>query len=212
MITGERQPIGWVRDDSARRLRDLELQAQFIERRIMRVRYVEIQYDGPPQPMWGASNFDSLDYGLELDLDDSTTRSIIWMQKGRNEAILAAEGPLVPTQLLPDAAIAVWDVTDRWDELGPRSISSISAVWSRHVFGPAINSAGQQVAPGGQSDLCLLTVILRALDGREAVITLGGRDTDGTYRYIADNVSVFFSVEEARKARVYLAGDSDLIT
>ena len=71
MRTGERQPIGWVRDDSARRLRDLELQAQFIERRIMRVRYVEIQYDGPPQPMWGASNFDSLDYGLELDLDDT---------------------------------------------------------------------------------------------------------------------------------------------
>jgi hypothetical protein len=212
MRTGEREPIAWVRDDSTRRLRDLELQAQFIERRIMRVRYVEIQYDGPPQPMWGASNFDSLDYGLELDLDDGTTRSIIWVQKGRNEAILAAEGPLVPTQLLPDAAIAVWDVTDRWDELGPRSISSISAVWSRHVFGPAINSAGRQVAPGGQSDLCLLTVILRALDGREAVITLGGPDSDGTYRYTADNVSVFFSVEEARKARVYLPGDSDLIT
>jgi hypothetical protein len=211
MRTGERQPIGWVRDDSARRLRDLELQAEFIEHRIMRVRYVEIQYDSR-QPMWGASNFDSLDYGLELDLDDGRTRSIIWMQKGPNEAILAAEGPLVPTQLLPDAPIAVWDVTDRWDELGPRSISSLSAVWSRHVFGPAINSAGQQVAPGGQSDLCLLTVILRALDGREAVITLGGPDKGGTYRYLADNVSVFFSVEAARKARVYLPGDSDLIT
>lgn len=178
----------------------------------MRVRYVEIQYDGPPEPMWGASNFDSLDYGLELDLDDTTTHSIIWMQKGPNEAILAAEGPLVGTQLLPSSAIAVWDVTDRWDELGPRSISSVSAVWSRHVFGSALNSAGQQVAPGGQSDLCLLTVILQALDGREAVITLGEPDPDGTYRYVADNVSVFFSIEKARKARVYLPGGSDLIT
>lgn len=113
--------------------------------------------------------------------------------------------------LLPDAAIAVWDVTDRWEALGPRSIASIIAAWTRWAFGPAINSAGQQVAPAGQSDLCLLTLVLRAQDGREAVITLGESDRDGSYRYSADNVSVFFSVDEARKARVLLPGDPDAI-
>jgi hypothetical protein len=200
----------WVGDEAARRRRDLELQNQLVGHRIKGVRYIELRYEGHPGPMWGGASFDSLDYGLELDLDNGTTWSVIWMQHGPNEALLVDEGPLAPIHLRADAATAVWDVTERWDALGPGSISRITSVWTRHGFGPAYDSSGQQVAPAGKSDMCLLTLLLRGPDGRETAITLG-EDIDGGYAYTADNVSVFFSIDEARQARVLLPGDADAI-
>lgn len=86
----------WVDDDTARRRRDLEMQRQLVGHRIKQVRYFELRYEGHPGPMWGAANFDSLDYGLELDLDNDTTCSIIWMQQSRNEGLSVSEGRLVP--------------------------------------------------------------------------------------------------------------------
>lgn len=206
-----RELTAWVDDDASRRRRDLELQRHLVGHRINQVRYVELRYEGHQGPMWSGANFDSLDYGLELDLDNDTTWSVIWMQRGPNEGLLVDEGPLAPTHLRADAATGVWDVSERWDALGPRAISSITTVWTRHSFGPTLNSSGQQVAPASKSDICLLTLVLRADDGRETAITLGQRDRDGGYSYTADNVSVFFSIGEARKARVLLPGDPEAI-
>ena len=198
----------WVKDEGERNRRELELQQHLVGRMIKHVRYTEARYGGWFGPMWSRATWDALDYGLELDLDDEKTWSVIWKQQGHNEALLVYEGQLRGSELLADAGV-IWDVTEHWSAVGPHSISSVTSVWTRHGFGPALNSTGQQVAAAGQSDLCLITLILAADDGREAVITLGDIGTDGSYTYSAENVVVFFSVAEARKAEVLLPGDPE---
>ena len=204
-------PAAWVKDDLERRRRDLELRDQLVGHEIARVRYVELRYEGQSRPMSSGPSFDSVDYGIEFDLNNQTTWSVIWLQRGHNEALLLRRGPLVPS-LVGAEGSKVRDVTDHWVTSGPASISRLSTVWTRHGFGPAINSAGEEVAEAGESDLCLITLILGGAGTREAVITLGERNMDGTYGYTADNVAVFFSVREARVAHVLLPGDPEAIS
>jgi hypothetical protein len=198
------EPNGWVSSDAERHRQEEELRQQLVGHRIERVRYMELRYEGHPEPMWRGARFDSLDYGLELDLDDGTTWGLIWKQQGHNEALLVYPAPLVPTQLRAQADTAVWDVTDHWGTAGPLAISTVTPTWMRHRFGPAVNQAGEQVASAGESDLCLVTLILTSDGGREAVITLGQREADGSYGHSHENVAVFFSVDEARHAHVLL--------
>lgn len=201
----------WVKDQGARRRRETEIQEKLVGRRIKKVRYIELAYEGQPGPMWHAGAlWDSVDHGLEIDLDNDQTWSIIWKQHGPNEALLVYEGLLRPAELLPDAG-TYWDVTDHWHALGPHFIARVSTVWTRHSFGPALNSAREKVAEAGESDLCLTTLILRGDDEREAAITLGEDHGDGLYRWSATSVAVFFSVAEARKAGAMMPGDPDII-
>jgi len=203
---------GWASNEPECDRWDEELRRGLVGRRIARARYVELHYEGHPGPMWRGASFDSLDYGLELDLDDGTTWAFIWKQQGHNEALLVYPGQLVPSQLRADARTTVFDVTDHWHAAGPPAVSEVTPVWMRHRFGPAFNRAGEQVANSGESDICLLTLVLTSEGGREAVITLGQREADGSYGYTADNIVVFFSVIQARTARVLLPGDPDAIT
>jgi len=202
---------GWVSSDSERRQWEGELRRRLVGRRITRARYVEIDYEGKPEPMWRGAGFDSLDFGIELDLDDGTTWAFIWNQRGHNEALLVYPGQLFSSPLRSDAHTAVYDVTDHWNAAGPMAVTTVTPVWMRHRFGPAFNRAGEQVASSGESEMCLLTLVLTSEDGREAVITLGAREADGSYGYRHDNIVVFFSIIEARNARVLLPGDPDAI-
>lgn len=203
---------GWVSNDAERHQWDGELRRRLVGRRIARARYVELDYEGHPEPMWRGAGFDSLDFGLELDLDDGTTWAFIWNQRGHNEALLVYPGQLVPSQLCSDAHTAVYDVTDHWHAAGPHVVTTVTPVWMRHRFGPAFSRAGEQVASSGESDICLLTLVLTSEGARQAVITLGQREADGRYGYIHDNIVVFFSVVEAHNARVLMPRDPDAIT
>src|SRR5687767_10597255 len=114
MKSTDDEPKAWVSDEAERAHREQALRQHLTGRSIERVRYVEIRYEAPLEPMWRGASFDSLDYGLELDLDNATTWSIIWKQSGSNEALLVCPGPLTPSQILAGADTAVWDVTPRW--------------------------------------------------------------------------------------------------
>lgn len=105
--------VPWVADEAAKEA-DERRMAGLVGHRIERTRYVELDYaglDDTPEPAWPGKGFDSLDLGLELDLDDGATWSFIWLQAGHNEGLLAFEGALKPTQLREDAG-RVWDVGD----------------------------------------------------------------------------------------------------
>ena len=172
-------------------------------RRIERVRYLEIPYGvhdygdpaQTPQPMWsGIDRFDSIDYGLELDLDNGALWSVEWQQAGLNESLRPADGPIARGHGFTESwETAVWDVTDRWEARGPRVISSVTTIWVR---------------AGRFADMSLVTIILSAEDGRVAVITLG-EERDGAFVAIPDNVAVFFSVGAAATAGVLLADQID---
>jgi hypothetical protein len=71
----------WVVDEREQRRHNAELRRSLVGRRIERVRYVEIRYDEPPSPAWTGPLFDSLDFGLELDLDDCETWSATWTDR-----------------------------------------------------------------------------------------------------------------------------------
>ncbi len=204
-------PRGWVADEPTRQERAQQLSRRLAGRRIERVRYIELAYDGYDAPMWPGPDFDSLDFGLELDLDDGVTWGILWQQDGYNETLLVSSGHLEDL-LQGRPAMRTWNATEHWHEHGPTLLDGVTSVWTRHSYGPARNRAGEQVSKGGESGLCLLTLVLSASSGREAVISLGGRKSvEEGYWYVADNVVVFFSADEARRARVYLPGDADAI-
>ena len=70
-----------------------------------------------------------------------------------------------------------------------------------------------QLDDGRESDYCLITTLLWSDDDHCAVITPGGEANpdDQVFTYLADNVAVFFSLEEARAARALLHGDRDAL-
>jgi hypothetical protein len=202
-------PMAWAwnadeRDEVERRL------ARLIGRRIEGIRYVELGgYEGPLAPTWPGPIFDSVDYGLELDLHDGATWSFIWKMLDINLGLLAYRGTLSTNQIDPDAAIAVWDVSDHWRARGPEDIAAVASVWTRHAVGPGfLMATGDQVAGVRESAMCLTTVILTSRDGREAVVTLGDRGAGGTYGFNPTNLAIFFSDAEARAAGVLMPGNA----
>lgn len=185
----------WVADDAARRAHEARV-AEMVGRRITAVRYFEL---GGPEPEWPGADFDSLDYGLELDLDDATTWWFSWLQAGPNEGVLATEGRLVGTRLRDDMDFGIYDVTDRsgWPGVVGRPLEAVEAVWIRHEWDP----------PRDGTHLCVMTWLLRHSTEGVVVITLGGRSPDGSLSPSPDDVSVFFSLAAARRRCVFLPGD-----
>jgi hypothetical protein len=180
-------------------------------RAFLGVRYVELSYDG--NPAWDAGTFHSIDFGVELQLDDGATWAVTWDQAGHNEGLMVYAGALA-SELRPDAEVATWDVTALWRDRFPTGFSGVKCVWTRHAYGPAYTGPRWEtrVDDGGESDLCLVSVILAGDGPGQAVITLGeSGEPDGSYGYRPDNVAVFFSSEEARRAGVLLPGDADAV-
>jgi len=186
--------------DATARQADERRVAALVGRSVVAVRYVELDYSdggGTAEPLWGGEGFDALDFGLEFDLDDGTTWSFIWRQAGHNEGLLAYEGTLRPAQLMEDAG-RFWDVgsDSGWSAMLDRPVQAVEGAWLRHQWDVR-----------GESDLCVITWVLRFEGDRDVVITLGDRREDGCFHYIADNVAVFFSLDEAKRRDVLLPGD-----
>jgi hypothetical protein len=191
---------------------DAPLSAAFVGRQLTGVRYVEINYG---EPAWDAGRFHSVDYGIELDLDDRATWAVIWQQRSWNETLLTYRG-LIREELRPDADVSTWDVTDVWHMRFGRRVDRVETVWTKHRWGPAFGGPRfeTQLDAGHESDYCLITVLLASEDDGCAVVTLGGDAADGrgTFTYLADNVAVFFSVIAARDAGALLPGDAHALS
>ena len=189
-----------------------ELCDALVGREIVGVRYVELDYE---EPGWDCGSFHSIDYGVELDTDDGRTRCFIWQQKGWNETLLSYAGT-IREELVPDAEISTWDVSEIWRDALPRPVRSVETTWTQHVWGPSFGGPNfeTRVDDGHESDYCLITVRLSSDGDNHVVITLGGDANSPeprTFTYLADNVAVFFSLEEARRERALLPGDPDAL-
>jgi hypothetical protein len=193
---GAEERLAWVRNQAERAVHERYLR-RLVGRAVVRVRYVEIQYEGLTEPAWLGGVFDSLDFGLEMDVDGGATWSVIWKQGGRNEGLLVYQGSLVGSEIMEGSSIAIWDATDRWRELGPHVIASVIPVWTRPFE--------------EESDLCLGALVLASEDQKKAVLTLGDRGRDLSYKPSHDNVAVFFSLDDARSAGVVFPGDHNAV-
>jgi hypothetical protein len=196
------QRHGWVTSSDERGRIEASL-GELSGRPLSAVRYVEMVGDGTP--LWDVGSFHSIDFGVEIDLEGQVTWSITWQQRGHNETLLAYAGTIA-SAMKPDAELAVWDLTPLWRERFPEGFAGIDCAWTRHVFGPA------DTGDTHESDACLVSLVLNGRTGEQAVITLGGESQyqAGVYTYLADNVAVFLSVAEARRANVILPGDQDI--
>jgi hypothetical protein len=151
----------WLRDD-AQKPDVQETVDRLVGHAITGCRYVEIDYAGG-QEGWRGANGDVLDYGLELDLGNGETWSMIWEQTGCNEGLNVRPGRLVPESVRADGS-AVRDVSDRWLELGPGTLTEVQLEWD---------------------DLSLGTIQLVGDNGRTTVITLYGSDEVRVYFSVA---------------------------
>jgi hypothetical protein len=202
-VTTHGWQVAWVENDHERDAG--ESHARSVEgRRITKVRYYGLKYEGSPSPSWHADGFDALDYGVELDLDDGTTVAMIWKTFNHNEALLVYSGRLEGRELVRGSA-ASSDMSTHWLEHGPHQIGSLAFAWMRWEVGPSRNAAGEVVSPARNTDLCLQTVAI--YDGpRTALITTGEPDDQGRYTPQPTNVAVFFSAAAARAAGVSTPG------
>ena len=102
---------------------------QLVGRTIRAVAYFEIPYEDG-QPMWNRESdvFDSLDFGLELTLDDGSTFSVTWGTEFTQYNVSIRRDAL---RFVDGESARRWDVQQRWRErrLLDTPIASARAVW-----------------------------------------------------------------------------------
>jgi hypothetical protein len=190
------RPWSWVatgqeRDERvghARRLVGLVLQA---------VRYVDIDYFraevaaghvGPRrvtaaaewrEPVWCCAGFDSVDYGIELQMRGGRVFSVTWDPPGMREGIGVRELPLLGTGVRADAGVAIWDVGDRggWAGLLGADVTDVR-----------LHYASWRGRGGG---FWCPRITIR-VGGAAVELLLGQAGPDGQLHSAADNVAVLF--------------------
>ena len=190
-------PRAWIADWRERPGEDSRLTALLLGR-VERVRYVEIAYD--EGPMYGGGGFDSVDFGIEIDLAGDRHVAMAWVQSGDGEGILVHPERLQPDQIDPEADVATWDVTDRWHERAGRRIDHVSSLWSRWRYQP-----GDRL-----TDYMLEGVRLRWDSGHETIVVRGERHFEtGAFRWTDANLAVFFGEASAKAHGVALEDHAD---
>jgi hypothetical protein len=94
-------------------------------RALTAVRYADLDYENE-LPYWHEGDRDTVGHGLELDLDDGSTWSVIWEQGGSSAGLGIWAEPLMPNHL---RLARIWNVTRHWRRRGPRTISQIETFW-----------------------------------------------------------------------------------
>lgn len=140
------------------------------------VRYFDIDYEvlrsgitpaGPrvvtepeewASPSWRFEQCHSLDYGLEIETTSGRVFSITWDPPGTMEGVGLREEPLVGPAIVPDAAIAVWDVSERSE-------------WQHHM-GRVVSGLTMHYRPWGSSDAWWCPRISITIDGTPIDILL----------------------------------------
>lgn len=156
-------------------------------RRVMRVYYYEIPYE-TGAPSWNRDVMDTLDFGLELEVESGQIFSITWGDEFVQYGISISENSLTMNVI----DVRVWDVTmaSRWSSIIGQMIVDIDTYWSwvesddeRQYYPQDI----RLVFESGQS------VFLSAAQYVE--------DSDELLGF-ADEVTVIFSDDVARHYRV----------
>ncbi len=93
---------------------------------ILEVTYVELDYESSG-PMWGSQSpyFDSLDFGVELALDDGSSVSITWEGDYHQYGVSLSEGPLK----LKSGPVS-WPASERWRDVLKTPIKRAGVFWS----------------------------------------------------------------------------------
>jgi hypothetical protein len=115
----------WVTNGADASIVTDALERVLIGRSITAVRYADLDYE-TEIVSWYEGDHDVVGHGIELDLDDGTTWSVIWEQRGDDEGLGVWRGPLVPEHL---KEARFWNVTDRWCRRGPREIAAVEIFW-----------------------------------------------------------------------------------
>ncbi|MFD6139440.1 hypothetical protein [Promicromonospora sp. NPDC060271] len=146
-------------------------------RAITAVRYADLDYEDE-LPYWHEGGRDVVGHGLELDLDDGSTWSVTWEQRGNDSGLGIWAGPLMPDHL---RLARIWKVTRHWRRRGPRTISRIETFW------------GPEWPPGDSgpsSALSLGGLVLHDFDhDRRAIVVIDERF----------DVRIYFSPRGARR-------------
>ena len=162
--------------------------------RVVRVRYHEIDYlndDGRPLavPAWnGSPDFDSLDYGLDLTMDDGAVFHVTWGTE------FAQYGVTVQTEPLHDvSAVRAWDVSasSRWATLVGKRITSADVFWSWF-----------ELADGSQRTEYPQDLRLTFEDGSHVYLSACEVREGGFRTGMADHITVFFGNEVAESHQV----------
>ena len=162
---------------------------ELIGKRIVRVRYYEIEYQDT-ENMWSSDDrFDSLDFGLDLLADDNSLFAISWGSEFYQYGISPDKNNL-PTS----NGYRCIDVTNisRWVDFLNISIADTRIVWSwvqeSGLFKRKIHYP---------QDL-----ILSFDNNRRVFISALQIENDDSFWGMTDNVTVFFDKETATKFKV----------
>lgn len=105
--------------------------ASLVGARVSGVRYVELTHEGLPEHWHENPDLDSLDFGLEFDLDDGRVVSIAWDWQFESHDLNVFEGALQPERVSSGAAIYDVGNRSRWSELLGRRIEDARLDWAR---------------------------------------------------------------------------------
>ena len=96
--------------------------------RISKVKYFEINYEGG-QEYWNSDlGFDSLDYGLDLEMESGAIEGIIWGSEFYQYGVSLVSASL-DTELKSCQKIDVTKIS-RWHELIGNEIINVKVIWS----------------------------------------------------------------------------------
>ncbi|HET8930028.1 MAG TPA: hypothetical protein VFN21_05160 [Acidimicrobiales bacterium] len=169
---------------------------QVVGQRLRRVRYFVIDYfreERAPglsghrivvddaewmSPTWACEGFDSVDFGVELEMVNGEVFSVTWDPPGRTEGIGIRLRPLTGSALLEGADVAIWSVEDR-------------SRWSK-VMGRPIAGIELDYRDWGQPEGFWCPSMRLSFTEHTVVMVLGDQDRAGALAPSADNVAVLF--------------------
>jgi hypothetical protein len=130
--------VQWLIVDvtSPERRRDLRaVVASFVGRRLRRVRYCGLRYDGDQTVDWDYDNWHHPEMGVEFELDDGSRCSAVWGDAfGKFNIDFAAEpiGAWFPHVADVTEHFRVWEATDhpRWTSLIAGPVLAAALVWA----------------------------------------------------------------------------------
>lgn len=159
----------WALSPGLRKAAEVSLE-RLVGKTIVGCRYVGVT-PVPGEPHWQQPTHDELGYGLELDLDDGSTWSVIWEISALGEGLNIHPDRMYPDTFVPDASISTWDVSERWLAQRLGAISRVELDWQT-VETPA-GSSYQKQAGGllGPAYACLASVELVGKNDRSATIS-----------------------------------------
>jgi hypothetical protein len=169
---------------------------QIVGLELAAVRYCDLDYAQPDRPdghrgarnvtskeewrdpSWRFAFGDSVDYGVELEMGGGTRFTISWDSPGWHEGIWMRPVPLVGSAVMPEADVAIWDVSraGRWDQFVGHSVSGLKLAYK----------------PWAPNEGYWCSRITLTVQGSDIELLLGQGETDNQLHRSADNIAVLF--------------------